>query len=255
MPLALVKVSPMCDMRCMAELLLEEQMMNRLQAWLVCCVVLSVFTPTLAHAQKADRPRGAEVASFFLNTAPIATGVVSRFLVNPFGEVDGLLLESGPLVTFPPHMEHELTAAIKPGDTVAVRGQATGPTQVKALILTNTRTNQQVIEHPPARTERKMPKHLRAVGMQQMRAQATVSHLRYGKHGEVKDVVLADGTTVKLPKDAVESFAPWLRVGQELEVVGYGSENAYGRGLEATGIGVAGQPLQPLFGPTAGPRP
>ena len=245
----------MCDMRCMAELLLEEQMMNRSQAWLGCCVVLSVFTNPLAHAQKAERPRGAEVASFFLNTAPIATGVVSRLLVNPFGEVDGLLLESGTLVTFPPHMEYELTAAITSGDPVAVRGQVTGPAQVKALLLTNTRTNQQVLEHPPAPTERKMPKHLRAVGLRQIRARATVSHLRDGKHGEIKDVVLADGTTVKLPKDVMEGLAPWLRVGQELEVVGYGSENAYGRGLEATGIGVAGQPLQPLFGSTAGPRP
>ena len=198
----------MCDMGCMAGLLLEENIMNRSQAWLGCCVVLSVCTNPLTHAQKADRPRGAEVASFFLNTAPIATGVVTRLLVNPFGEVDGLLLDSGTLVTFPPHMEPELTAAITPGAPVAVRGQATGPTQVKALILTNTSTNQQVIEHPPAPMERKLPKHLRAVGLRQIRARATVSHLRYGKHGEVKDVVLADGTTVKLPKDVMEGLAP-----------------------------------------------
>lgn len=229
--------------------------MHRLQAWIVCFVGLSVFTTPLVHAQKADRPRGAEVASFFLNTAPIATGVVSRFLVNPFGEIDGLLLDSGLLVTFPPHMEHELTAAITPGDTVAVRGQVTGATQVKALILTNTRTNQQVIEHPPAPPERKMPKHLRAVGLRQIRARAPVSHLRYGKHGEIKDLVLADGTTVKLSKEVVESVTPWLRVGQELEVVGYGSDNTYGRGVEATAIGIAGQPLQALYGSTAGPRP
>ena len=83
-------------------MLLEEHMMHRSQAWLVSLVVLSVFTNPLAQAQRADRPRGAEVASFFLTTAPIATGVVTRFLVNPFGEVDGLLLESGTLVTFPP---------------------------------------------------------------------------------------------------------------------------------------------------------
>src|SRR5262245_46821822 len=233
-------------MRCMLELLLEEQMMNRSQAWLSCFVVFSLFTSPLAHAQKADRPRGAEEARFFLNTASIATGVVSRLLVNPFGEVDGLLLDSGTLVTFQPHMEHELTSAITPGEPVAVRGQATGPAQVKGFIMTNTRTNQQVIEHPPVPTERKMPKHLRAVGLRQLRTRATVSHLRYGQHGEIKDVVLADGTTVKLPKDVLEGFASWLRVGQELEVVGYGSENAYGRGLEATWIGVAGQPLQPL---------
>src|SRR5690349_6850743 len=180
----------MGNMGCMVQLLLEEQMMNRSQAWLGSFVVLSVITSPLAHAQKADRPRGADVAGFFLNTAPIATGIVRRFLVNPFGEVDGLLLDSGTLVTFPPHMEPELTAAITPGTPVAVRGQATGPAQVKGFILTNTSTNQQVIEHPPAPTERKMPKHLRAVGLRQLRARATVSHLRYGKHGEIKDVVL-----------------------------------------------------------------
>jgi hypothetical protein len=131
--------------------------MNRLHVWLGCFVMLSVCTNPLTHAHKADRPRGAEMASFFLNTAPIATGVVSRFLVTPFGEVDGLLLDSGTLVTFPPHMEHELTAAIAPGVPVAVRGQATGPTQVKALILTNTSTNQQVIEHPPGPAEASCP--------------------------------------------------------------------------------------------------
>jgi hypothetical protein len=227
--------------------------MHRCSVWLICALGLSIYTTTLAHAQPAERPPGPEAARFFLTTAPIATGIVSRFLVNPFGEVDGVLLDSGTLLTFPPHMAPELTAAIASGDPVAVRGQATGPAQVKAMILTNTRTNQQVIEHPPVRTERKMPKHLRAAGLQQMRASAPVAHLRYGKHGEVKDVVLADGTTVKLPKDVVEGFAPWLHVGQELEVVGYGSANAYGRGLEATALGMAGQPLQSLFGPTAGP--
>ena len=79
----------MRNMGWMAELLLEEQMMHRSQSWLGCFVVLSVCTHPLAYAQKAERPRGAEVASFFFNTASIATGVVSRFLVNPFGEVDG----------------------------------------------------------------------------------------------------------------------------------------------------------------------
>lgn len=104
--------------------------MIRSQVWLGC-FVYSVCAHTLVHAQKAERPRGAEVASFFLNTAPIATGVVSRFLVNPFGEVDGLLLDSGTLVTFPSHMEHELTAAIAPGTPVAVRGQATAQLRSK----------------------------------------------------------------------------------------------------------------------------
>src|SRR5262249_37215196 len=136
------------DRRCPAALLLKEHVMHRSQAWLIYSVVLSVFASPLAHAHKAERPRGAEATSFFLTTAPIATGVVTRFLVNPFGEVDGLLLDTGALVTFPPHMEPELTAAIKPGEPVAVRGQVTGAAQLKAVVLTNTRTDQQVMEHP-----------------------------------------------------------------------------------------------------------
>lgn len=34
----------------------------------------------------------------------VAEGKVRRLLINPFGEVDGLQLESGVVVAFPPHM-------------------------------------------------------------------------------------------------------------------------------------------------------
>ena len=73
-----------------------------------------------AHAKKDKGP--GFVPETFLNAAPVATGTVRRFLVNPHGEVDGLQLVDGTIVKFPPHMGQELTAAVKAADTVSVRG-------------------------------------------------------------------------------------------------------------------------------------
>ena len=50
---------------------------------------------------------------------PDARGTVERFIVNPHGEVDGLVLEYEPdrfvLVHLPPHLGPEITSAMKPG--------------------------------------------------------------------------------------------------------------------------------------------
>ena len=72
---------------------------------------------------------------------PAAQGKVSRLLVNPFGEVDGLLLDTGTLVTFPPHMGEQLTAAVKPGDRVEVKGFPEAPGQISGYVITPSNSN------------------------------------------------------------------------------------------------------------------
>src|SRR6266852_9938369 len=49
-------------------------------------------------------------------------GTVRQYLMNPEGEVDGLLLNDGTQVHFPPHMAIELVSAIKLNDPVNVQG-------------------------------------------------------------------------------------------------------------------------------------
>jgi hypothetical protein len=49
-------------------------------------------------------------------------GTVDRFLINPHGDADGLLLAGGKEIHFPPHMSKLVVAALKPGDHVKVRG-------------------------------------------------------------------------------------------------------------------------------------
>lgn len=50
------------------------------------------------------------------------SGAVQRWLLNPNGEADGLLLQDGTQVAFPPHLSDTLTSWLRAGDAVDVAG-------------------------------------------------------------------------------------------------------------------------------------
>jgi hypothetical protein len=213
-------------------------------------LLLSILGPlallsTMAEAKK-DRPPP-YAAESFSNSVPVATGVVKRFVINPYGEVDGLLLEDGTLAKYPPHMAAELTAAVKPGDTISVRGFHEYAGTVKALVITNEATKSTVIEHPPAPGIGMMPKHLHFATLARLAASGTVERALYGEKGEVNGVMLADGTVVRFPPHAVFQFGAQLQPGQTITVEGLGTQNHYGRAIEAIAIGATAQTLQPIY--------
>ncbi|MBI3057443.1 MAG: hypothetical protein HYY77_25860, partial [Betaproteobacteria bacterium] len=87
----------------------------RTHRWMLLLLMLAV--PFAATAQgKKDKGKGADEylrAQAYANTPPAAQATASRLLINPFGEVDGVLLDTGTIVTFPPHMGGQIAAAIK----------------------------------------------------------------------------------------------------------------------------------------------
>jgi hypothetical protein len=199
-----------------------------------------------AHAKKDKGPGFA--AETFLNTAPVATGAVRRFLVNPHGEVDALQLNDGTIVKFPPHMGRELTGAVKAADTVSVRGFREAGDSVKAFVITNEASKQQVVERPPVPDIAKMPKHLRFAMLSRLKIAGKVERPLRGKEGEVNGVLLEDGTVVRFPPHVAFDFAALLQPGQPLAAEGLGSETAFGRGLEATALGPTPEALRPIYG-------
>ena len=52
---------------------------------------------------------------------PEISGTFERFLLNPHGDADGMILSDGTEVHFPPHMSAELCAAIRPGEKPEIR--------------------------------------------------------------------------------------------------------------------------------------
>lgn len=201
-----------------------------------------------AEAKKDKKVQFAQYTMESLVTAPpIATGIVKRFTVNPHGEVDGLILEDGTFAKFPPHMGAELTAAVKAGDTVSLRGFREYGGTVKALAVTNEGSKRAVVEHPPLPGIAKMPKHLRFATLSRLQASGKVERPLYGKKGEINGVVLDEGTAVRFPPHAAFQFATQLQPGQTLAVEGLGTQNEYGRGIEAIALGASPQALQPIY--------
>lgn len=221
----------------------------RTYCWTPVLLMLAISFMPIAQAKKGH-DKGDEFLRVqgYATAAPAAQGKVTRLLVNPFGEVDGLLLDTGTIVTFPKHMSEQLAAAVKPGDTVEIKGSPEAAGQIKGYVITNSRSNQPLMVQPkPPKGIMEMPKHLRSVGLQAMNAQGEIRYLQYGKRGEINGVILAEGTIVRFSREASYQFAPMLKTGQSISASGYGTKNQYGQAFEATALGPVGQPPQPVY--------
>jgi hypothetical protein len=226
--------------------------MNKLVLLLGVLMSLAALSAT-AEAKKDKNDQFAQyTAEPFINTAPLVSGALKRFVINPEGEVDGLLFADGTLATFPPHMASELTAAVKPGDPVSVRGFREPADTIKALVITNEATKRAVVEHPPAPDMRKAPKHLRFALLSRLQASGKVERLLYGKKGEMNGAMLDDSTVVRFPPHVAYQFGGPLQPGQTITVEGVGTQNDYGRALEAMAVGTSPQTLQPIYEGAAG---
>lgn len=217
---------------------------------LCCAVALALASASIPVAAQGKKGKGEDAywrAQTYMNSPPAAQAKAVTLLINPFGDVDGVLLDSGMIVTFPPHMAEQLAAAIKPGDSIIVKGYQESPSQIKGYVITNASSNQSVMTLPKPPAGMKMPKHLRGAGLKDMSARGEVRHLRFGGRGEINGVILADGTIVRFPREASYRFASLLQIGQRMAATGYGTQNQFGRALEATALGPDGQAPQPLY--------
>jgi hypothetical protein len=60
--------------------------------------------------------------SMEMGELPHVTSGVDRFLVNPLGDTDGLVLTNGLEVHFPPHISAEVLSVVRAGDRITIYG-------------------------------------------------------------------------------------------------------------------------------------
>jgi hypothetical protein len=140
-------------------------------------------------------------AILWAQQAPSVTGTFQQYLLTPHGEVEGVLLQDGTVVRFPPHMGITLAGIAKPGDEVAVVGFL-GPTisygrAIKALTLTNKKTGQSVVDQPPSTPP--MPPDMRGLTRKPLGVRGTVARLLVNDKGDVDGLILSGGEQVKFP--------------------------------------------------------
>lgn len=174
-------------------------------------------------------------------------GKAVRYLINPFGEVDGLFLDNGTLVKVPPHMSGDVAELVKPGDSIALQGTPEGGSSFEAYSITNQASNETLLRREPAWNGKVMPKELRAAELKELSANGKIERIITGKRGEPKIVLLADGTNVRLPRDVAYDAYSLINAGAPFAAKGSGTETRYGRSLEASAIGASPASLKPLF--------
>ncbi|MDR5760910.1 hypothetical protein [Caballeronia sp. LZ035] len=165
---------------------------------------------------------------------PETRGVVTHFLLNPHGELDGLVLRPARQVHFPPHMSKWVARHIAVGDRIRVRGiKPRGVDMIAAVSLTASDGATQVDEgpdhaaHAPRAQE---PVH------KPMEVHGTVRLSLHGPKGELRGALLDDGTSLRVPPHAGMALREYLSPGASVYAWGRGVKNRFGRVVDVDDI-------------------
>jgi hypothetical protein len=175
-------------------------------------------------------------------------GVVVRYLLNVFGEVDGLILADGLQVHFSPRMSSAMTTAIKPNDQIVLRGHQESNLVVRADSVMNKDTGRLFVDpgQPDGRAE--MPPEIRGAQLQKLERSGRIVFVLYAPRGEIRGAVLEDGSQFLIPVRPAERIQFGLQAGASVDLKGYGTSNAFGTCLEATELSVNGGSAMILYG-------
>ena len=175
----------------------------------------------------------------------VADGIVERYLMDPRGDVEGLLLTDGTQMHVTSRVVADFTKAIKPGHHIRVEGIRKQRSQVVTPDVIYNESTGAPFSVPFRLDLPALP--LDRLAMTALKVEGIIKVLLYSAlNGQVHGMVLSDGTQVRLPPDVSEEFRRSLKVGTQVTVEGYGTENQYGRALEALAMSSNGGPLIPL---------
>lgn len=163
----------------------------------------------------------------------VTTGRVAQWLLNPNGEVDGLLLDNGLQVAIAPHLSARLLDAVSLRDAVEITGLR-DEAFIQATQIRSTRSGRAVGDAGPD-AEPPLPRDTAA--LTPMTANGRITQLIRGPRRGIRGVVLDNGTSVRFPPHIAIEREAWLRPGLTLYAQGYGTRNALGSALEATTLG------------------
>ena len=179
-----------------------------------------------ARATPPPPPRGPSATA----PAPVAEGVVARYITTPYGDPNGLRLADGTLVLFPPHVAARIGGAAAPGDRVRVIGLVTDDGVIRAAALVNLSSGASVGDEPPGPP---VPPAARP-SLQRLESAGTIDVVLRGPRGEANGVILANGDIIYFRPDLVRTR---LAPAQPFAATGIGTRGAAGISLEAITVG------------------
>ncbi|HJS86743.1 MAG TPA: hypothetical protein VJ779_14900, partial [Acetobacteraceae bacterium] len=196
----------------------------------------ALLAATLAAGLGGATAYAQQAANYDVSQLPAIKGKVAQYSLTPRGDVDGLILDNGTEVHFPPHLSTQVVYAVRPGDTVTVHGlKAQALPMVQAMSITNDASGQTVTDNgPPAGGP---GKHGPNAGGQLLQVQGQIKEQLHGPRGDLNGVLLQDGTIVRLPPPEAQRLAAQLAPGQQIYAQGNGIVSPLGKVVAARSIG------------------
>jgi hypothetical protein len=180
---------------------------------------------------------------------PATLGVVGRFVPNPHGDLDGLVLIDETRrqvpVHFPPHLTERVTAAIKVGDKICVRGvRPRGIASITAVALVAA-YGHTVVDNGPVDGSKHKTREKDA-GRIDKEIIGSVRLVLYSPKGEPRGALLEDGTVLRVSSKEAKRFAALWSPGAAVVARGKCLRTADGTVVEAFEIGATLAALQPV---------
>lgn len=172
------------------------------------------------------------------NTTYEVSGEVDRFITTAEGEVDGFILTDGMQVRFPGHMSKAVTDGVAVGDTVTVKGEESTTNSMWAEHIITPKNAKEITIAARAKGKLLAPRKEREKAYRNLTSltvSGEIETLLREPSGEVSGFVLTEGSVVRLPVD-IRTPAQAYDIGQYVEVMGYGSENKFGKSVEASSV-------------------
>lgn len=181
-----------------------------------------------------------------IHGALAAEGTVERFILDPRGEVEGLLLVGGIHLYVTSRAADQLVSTFAPGNLVQVYGRLfTDERLVQADAVTNVTTG--TTFSVPLRLDLPMQEQERTLSMTEMTAAGTIRAFFYHPLKKVlQGLLLSDGTQVRFPPDASQTLRQSFHIGEPVAARGNGTTNRFGRAVEALAIGRSSGALVPV---------
>ncbi|MDB5365649.1 MAG: hypothetical protein JWM77_1576 [Rhodospirillales bacterium] len=178
---------------------------------------------------------------------PETHGTVERFLLNPKGDADGLMLDDGTEVHFPPHMGAALCAAVQPGSRVLVRGvRPRGVVKFIAAVSVVAEDGIEIIDNGPPAHDKKPAKKPSGSHSPATTVEGVVLRPLHGPKGEVRGVLFEDGRSGRFPPHAAAALDERLKPGARLALRGEARTTVHGTVVHAHEIGTNQRDLRPI---------
>jgi hypothetical protein len=174
---------------------------------------------------------------------PETSGAVAQFLVNPHGDIDGMILKNGTEVHFPPHLSRKIAKSVCVGDKIKVRGVRPRDADVIAGVALETSKGLSIVDDGPDH-EKPKGRHPAPSARKPIDASGIVMRALHGPKGEIRGVLLESGEAIRFPKHEAEKFSALTKPGAKFAAQGDALVTKFGTVINAHKIGATGKKLR-----------